>query len=135
MRFGMKSQNYLLEEKKLKECGLLGKKESTDDMYYQKYNKWDEIPVPRNYVSPSAGPLEFKSPVKTPKRTRAEKEGIENHVLSMYSLTLLRIEPSQLVNFPRCPDHNFFIWPNVDLYVHRYDSVLRSFKIKYSTDE
>ena len=59
MRYGMKSLNYLLEEKKLKECGLIGEKESTDDGYYKKYAKWDEVPVPSNYVSPSAGPLKF----------------------------------------------------------------------------
>ena len=53
----------------------------------------------------------------------------------MYSLTLLSIQPSQLVNFPKCPDHNFFIWTNVDLHVHRFDSVLKSFQIKYNTDE
>ena len=27
------------------------------------------------------------------------------------------------------------IWPNVDLLVHRFDSVLRNFQVKYSTDE
>ena len=72
MWYGMKSLNYLLEDNKLKECGLLGEKESTDDGYYKKYAKWDEVPIPSNYVSPSIGPLKFQSPVMTVKRSRAE---------------------------------------------------------------
>ena len=31
MSYGMRSLSFLLEEKKLKECGLVGKSESTDD--------------------------------------------------------------------------------------------------------
>ena len=31
MLYGMRSLNYLLEEQKLKECGLVGEEESTDD--------------------------------------------------------------------------------------------------------
>ena len=72
MRYGMKSLSYLLEEKKLGACGLIGEKEYTEDWFYVKYSKWENVPVPRNYVSPSTGPLEFKYPVKTPKRSQAE---------------------------------------------------------------
>ena len=59
----MRSLNYLLEEKKLKECGLVGKSESTDDWYYIKYSKWDDVPVPYNYVDLVVRLLEFKSPI------------------------------------------------------------------------
>ena len=53
----------------------------------------------------------------------------------MYSPTLLNTRPNQLINFPRHPDHNFFIWANPDLIVHRYDEGLRSWQIMYSTAE
>ena len=137
MRFGMRSLNYLLEEEKRLECDLVGAKEYTNNDYYKKYSKWDDVPVPRNYVDPAAGPLEFNSPVSTKslKRTATEQEGMDRRTMNLWSPTLLRIEPSQLVNIPRCPYHNFLIWANVDLYVHRYDSILRSVRIKYNTDE
>ena len=84
-----------------------------------------------------AAPLEFHSPKlgSLVKRTAAEQEGIDNRTRRLWSPTLYHVEPSQLVSFPRCPDHNFMIWPNVDLLVHRNDSKLRSFEIRYSTDE
>ena len=91
MCYGMKSPSYLLEEKKLREYDLIGEKEFIDDWFHIKYSKWQNVPMPHNYKSPLAGPLEFRSPVKTPKRSQAEQEDIENRLLSMYSLTLLRI--------------------------------------------
>lgn len=91
MRYGMMSLSYLLEEKKLQACGLIGEKEYTDDWFHIKYSKLENVAMPHNYVSSSAGSLEFKSPLKTPKRSQVEQEGIENCLLSMYSPTLLRI--------------------------------------------
>ena len=91
MRFGMKSMSYLLEERKLQECGLIGENESTDGWNIIKYVKWEYVPVPRHYLSPSERPPEFKSPVKAPKRSRAEDEGIVKCMLSMYSPTLLSV--------------------------------------------
>ena len=46
MSYGMRSLNFLLEEKKLKECDLLGKKETTNDSYYLKYAQWTNVPAP-----------------------------------------------------------------------------------------
>ena len=53
----------------------------------------------------------------------------------MYSPTLLNNTPHQLVSFPKNPDHNFYIWANPDLIVHRFDKGLRSWQVKYSTEE
>lgn len=135
MRFGMRSLSYLLEERKLQVCGLVRENKSTDDWLIVKYVKWDSVPVPRRYLSPSERPSEFNSPNKAPKRSRAEDEGIMTQMLDMYSPTLLNTQPSQLVSFPRYPDHNFFIWANPDLIVHRFDKGRRSFQINYSTEE
>ena len=133
MRYGLRSLNFLLEEKKLWECGLLGETEYTDDSNYMKYSKWDDVPVPRSYVDPTVGPLEFQSPnpASLINRTFAEQEGMDHCTMSLWSPTPLRTKPSQLVHFPRCSDHR----PNVDLLVHRNGSKLRSFEIRYSTDE
>ena len=94
MRFGMRSQSYLLEEKKLQECGLIRENEGTDDWNIIKYVKWEYNLVPLRYLSPSERPPKFNSPVKAPKMSRAEDEGIENCMFSMYSPTQLRIQPS-----------------------------------------
>ena len=51
LNYGKRSLKYLLEEKKLKECGLLGKNESTDDRP-NKYSDWQDVPVPPDYKSP-----------------------------------------------------------------------------------
>ena len=53
----------------------------------------------------------------------------------MYSPTLLNTTPHQLVSFPKNPDHNFYIWANPDLIVHRFDKGPRSWQVKYSTEE
>ena len=68
-------------------------------------------------------------------RTPGEKEGIDYHTRCLWSPTLYRTDPNQLVCFPRNPDHYFMIWANVDLLVHRTDGKLRSFEIRYSTNE
>lgn len=131
----MRSLSFLLEEKKLRECGLVGETEFIDDWLNVKYSKWQSVPVPLVYKSPLDRPLEFKSLVKAPKISYVEHEGIVKHMLSMYSSTLLNAQPNQLVSFPRHPDHNLFIWANPDLLVHRFDDGLRSFQIKYSAEE
>ena len=109
MRFGMQSLCYLLEEKKLQECGLLGNDESTDDWLIPKFVDWWSIPVPRRFRSPSEMPPVLGSPVEPQKRSHAEDEGILMRMLSMYSPTLLNTTPHQLVYFPRIPGHNFYI--------------------------
>ena len=45
MSFGMKSLSYLLEEKKLRSCGLLVEKEYTDNWFHIKYSKWQNVAV------------------------------------------------------------------------------------------
>ena len=73
--YGKRSIKYLLEERKLKDCGLLDVDESTDD-WDTKYADWRDVPVPRSYVSPLNEPPVLESPIKTPERTRSEHEGI-----------------------------------------------------------
>lgn len=152
MSYGMRSLNFLLEEQKLRECGLLGEKESTNDSYYTKYAQWTDFPAPRAKTSVPGWKtvphvdsvaaffpedLESHSPPPTilVKRTPVEQEGMDYRTRRLWSPTLYRIEPNQLVYFPRNSDHNFMIWANVDLLVHRNDSKLRSFEIRYSTEE
>ena len=53
----------------------------------------------------------------------------------MYSPTLLNTTPNQLVSILKNPDHNFRIWANPDLIVHKFDKGLKSFQIKYSSEE
>ena len=72
---GKRSLRYLLEESKLRDCGLIGQNEYTDDGS-NKHTDWRDVPVPRNYLSPSSEPAMLGSPVKTPARTRFEHEGI-----------------------------------------------------------
>lgn len=131
----MRSLNYLLEDKKLQECGLLGKNESTNYWPVPKFVKWESVPRPRRYRLPSETSPILGSSVRAPKRTRSEDEGIMMWMHNMYSPTLLNNQPNQLVSFPRYPDHNFVIWANPDLIVHRFDKGLRSRQIKYSTEE
>ena len=50
MRFGMRSLSYLMEEKKLQECGLVGENDSTDDGLIPKYVKWNDVPMPCHYL-------------------------------------------------------------------------------------
>lgn len=100
MHFGMRSLNFFLEEKKLQEYSLVEENESTDNWLIPKFVKWDSVPVPRRYLSPSERSPEFKSPTKAPKRSRAEEEGIVKRLLAMYSMTLLNTQPNQLVSFP-----------------------------------
>ena len=132
--YGMRSLRFLLEEKKLKECGLLGENESTDD-WDLKYTDWRDVPVPKGYVSPLNEPSVLGSPVKTPERTRSEHEGIIDRMYNMYSPTLLDTRPNHLVYFPRNIDHNFYIWGNPDNIVHRNDTGLKSWQIMYSCYE
>lgn len=99
MHFGMRSLSYLLEEKKLQECGLLGENESTDDWLIPKFVKWDSVPLPHRYLFHSEKPPILRSPTKAPKRSHAEEEGIMKNMLSMYSPTLLITTPNQLVIF------------------------------------
>ena len=132
--YGKKSLKYLLEEKKLKDCGLFGKNESTDDGP-NKYSEWQDVLVPSNYKSPLSTTPVLGSPVYAPEWTQSEHEGILARMLSMYSPTLLETIPNKLISFPRHPDHNFFVWANPDLVVHKYDSGLKSWQIKYSAEE
>lgn len=135
MHYGMRSLSYLLEETKLKECGLLGKKESTDDWLSIKFPRWRDVLVPLGYKSRLTMPHELGSPIKTLKRTKSEHEGIFNRMLNMYSPTLLETILNKLIRFPNHPDHNFFVWTNPHFVVHRYDSGLKSWQIKYSDEE
>ena len=125
---------YLLEERKLKDCGLIGEDESTND-WDTKYVDWRDVPVPKSYVSPLNEPPVLGSPVKTPKRTRSEHEGILDRMYNMYSPTLLDTRRDQLIFFPRNPDHSFYIWGNPDNIVHRNDTGLKSWQVMYSSYE
>ena len=122
---GKRSLKYLLEESKLRDRGLVGKNEYTDDGP-NKYADWRDVPVPRSYLSPSSEPPMLGSPVKTPVRTRSEHEGILDRMYNMYSPTLLDTRRDCLVYFPRNPDHNFYIWGDPDSIVHRNDAGLKS---------
>ena len=130
----MRSLRFLLEESKLKDCGLLGETESADD-WDHKYVNWRDVPVPKSYISPVNKPPVLGSPVKTPERTRSEHEGILDRKYNMYSPTLLDTRPNRLVYFPRNPDHRFYIWGNADYIVHRNDAGLKSWQIMYSCHE
>ena len=66
--YGKRSLKYLLEETKLKECGLLGENESTDDGD-NKYSDWRDVPVPKSFVSPLNIAPVLGSPVRAPERT------------------------------------------------------------------
>ena len=131
LHYGMRSLRFLLEEQKLKDCGLLGEAESTDD-WDRKYVDWKDVPVPESHVSPVDEPLVLGSPIKTLERNRSEHEGILDRMYNMYSPTLLDIRPNCLVYFPRNPDHSFYIWGNPDYIVHRNDAGLKSWQIMYS---
>ena len=92
----MRSLRFLLEEQKLKDCGLLGEAESTDD-WDRKYVDWKDVPVPKSHVSPVDEPPVLGSPIKAPERTRSEHEGILDRIYSMYSPTLLDTRPDRLI--------------------------------------
>ena len=118
MSYGMRSLNFLLEEQKLKDCGLLGKKETVDDAYYLKYVKWTDVPAPHSRTPPprlASDPHPSASLVEKP----SEQEGIEYCTRCSWSPTLLRTEPNMLIDFPKNPDFNFMTWANVDFVVHR----------------
>lgn len=132
--FGKRSLKFLLEESKLRDCGLVGEKEYTDDGP-NKYSKWQDVPVPLNYKSPLNMPLVLRSAVQALERTQSEHKGILACMLSIYYPTLVETIPNKLISFPRHPDHNFFVWANPDLVVHKYDSGLKSWQIKYSAEE
>ena len=134
LHYGKRSLKYLLEESKLRDCGLVGKKEFTDDGP-NKYSDWRDVPVPRSYRSPLSEPPVLGSPVKTPQRTQSEHKGIIDSMYNMYSPTLLGTCRNQLVSCPWLADHNFFIWANPDLIVHRYEEGLKSWQIMYSSYE
>ena len=119
LQYGKRSLKYLLEESKLRDCGLVGKNEYTDDGP-NKYSDWRDVPVPSSYKSSLSEPPMLGSPVKTPHRTQSEHEGIIEHMYNMYSPTLLGTCRNRLVSCPWLADHNFFIWANPDLIVHRY---------------
>ena len=87
------SLRYFLEETKLRDCGLLGEKESIDDED-NKFLDWQDVPLPRNYVSPKDTTPVLGSPVPSPERTRSEHEGIIDRIYRMYSPTLLSTRPN-----------------------------------------
>ena len=134
LHYGKRSLKYLLEESKLRDCGLVGQNEYTDDGP-NKYSDWRDVPAPKRYRSPLSEPPVLGSPVKTPQRTRSEDEGMIERLYKMYSPTLLRACRNQLVSCPWLADHNFFIWANPDLIVHRYEEGLKSWQIMYSSYE
>ena len=49
MNYGMRSLSFLLEEKKFRECGLVGETEFTGDWLIPKYSKWQSVLVPYGY--------------------------------------------------------------------------------------
>lgn len=110
------------------------RKKFTDDGP-NKYSEWRDVPVPLNYKSFLSEPPMLGSPVKAPERSQSEHEGILSRILGMYSPSFLRKTPNKLVSFPNNPDHNFIIRASPDLLVHRYDSGLKSWQVKYSTEE
>lgn len=136
--YGKRSLKYLLEETKFKDCGLLGENESTDNGD-NKYSYWRDVSVPKSYIFPLDTAPVLGLPVRAPERTQSEHEGILArilaHILSMYSPTLLASTPDQLVSCSWLTDHNFFVWANPDFIVHRHDSGLKSWQIKFSTKE
>lgn len=133
LNYGKRSLKYLLEEQKLRECGLLGENESIDDGH--KYFDWQDVPVPLNYKSPLDTTPVLGSPVQAPERTQSEHEGILAHMLSMCSPTLLETIPNKFVSFPRHTDYNFFVRANPDYIVHKYNSDLKRWQIKFSSEE
>ena len=68
MSFGMRSLNYLLEEKKIKICGLLNKNESTDDWIIKKNPRWENVTVSRRFLPSLDKPSEPKSSARGSKR-------------------------------------------------------------------
>ena len=134
LSYGKRSLRYLLEETKLRDCDLLGGKESTDDGD-NKFLDWQDVPLPRKYISPKDTTPVLGSPVQSPKRTRSEHEGIIDRMYRMYSSTLLNTHPNQLVSCPKYPHLNFFRWANPDYIVHRYEEGLRRWQIMYSSTD
>ena len=130
----MRSLRFFLEEQKLRDCGLLGETEYTDD-WERKYVDWRDVPVPKNYVSPIDEPPVLGSPIKTHVRTRSEHEGILDRMYNMYSPTLLDTRQDRLIYFPRNPDYSFYIWWNPDSIVHRNDAGLKRWQVMYSCYE
>lgn len=107
MEYGERSLRFLLEEGKLRRCGLLGKTGSTDDWLFAKYPRWQQVSVPRKFQRPK-----LVSPVKASKRSLFEGAGAGNHL----------------------PD-NSSIRANPNLAIHRFDRCPSSSQIKYNTDE
>ena len=108
MLYEIRTLNYLLEEQKSKECGLVELEESSDDDNHPKYSKWIEVPDPRSHADSSAAKavsslavtLSKAEPLASiVKRTAAEQEGIDRCTMSLWCQTLLRVEPNRLVSF------------------------------------
>ena len=134
MPYGMGSLGFLLEEKKLRECGLLDEYETTDDDYHPKYGKWTEVPAPIVKTSPPRIDSDTH-PSPSQEVRPVERKDVEYWQGYDWSPTLLRIEPNMLVSFEKNPEFNFWSRANVDLIVHRNDSWLRSYNIMYSINE
>lgn len=134
MSYGMRSLSFLLEEKKLRECGLLGENETTGNDYHPKYGKWTEVPAPIMKTPPQRIDSDTH-PSPSQEVRLAKKEGMEYCQGCAWFLTLLRAEPSMLVSFPKNLEFNFLTWANVDLIVHRNDSSLRSYNVMYSVND
>ena len=76
MSYRMWSLNFLLEEEKLRDFGLLGKSETTNDAYYPKYVKWTDVPALHSKTPPPRlvfDPRPSANLVEKP----TEQEGIE----------------------------------------------------------
>lgn len=104
----MRSLNYLQEEKKLRKWGLLNKNKSTYDWIIRKYQRCENVPVPRRFLSSSDKPSEPKSSSRGSKRSQPDDAGTRIHFFGMYPSTLI---------------------------VHRSNQCLRGSQIKYSTYE
>ena len=107
MEYGERSVRFLLEEGKLRKCGLLGKDESTDDWLFAKYSRWQQVPLPRKVRR-----TRLISPARASNRSLPEDAGIKNRFTGNSS--------SQ---------------PHINPATRRPKQRPRSRVIKYSTDE
>ena len=73
MEYGERSVRFLLEEGKLRKCGLLGKDESTDDWLFVKYSRWQQVPLPGKVRR-----TRLISPARASNRPLPEDAGIKN---------------------------------------------------------
>lgn len=107
MEYGERSVGFLLEEGKLRKCGLLGKTESTDDWLFPNYPHWEQVPVPCKLQR-----AKLVSPSRALKKSLSEGASTEHQ-----------------------SSGNFSTRPNPNPVTHRPEQRPRSPQVKYSTDE